>query len=105
VYPKAACTLALTYRFRLVGGASAGAIAAAAAAEPGRAELSVCRANLVDVEASGQLEGWAMVGADIEGPSNLPAAPEKGHQLTDAAATASWWYRSDTTVKLRRSSS
>lgn len=39
IYPRAACTLALTYRFRSIGGASAGAIAAAAvaAAEHGRA--------------------------------------------------------------------
>src|SRR4029453_7284314 len=38
VYPHAVCTLAQTYRFRNVGGTSAGAIAAAAtgAAENGR---------------------------------------------------------------------
>ncbi|HEY7819119.1 MAG TPA: patatin-like phospholipase family protein, partial [Vicinamibacteria bacterium] len=38
VYPKAVCRLALEYRFRAIGGTSAGAIAAAAtaAAEYGR---------------------------------------------------------------------
>jgi predicted acylesterase/phospholipase RssA len=34
VYPKAVCRLALEYRFRSIGGTSAGAIAAAATAAP-----------------------------------------------------------------------
>ena len=76
VYPRAACTLAITYRFRSVGGASAGAIAAAAvaAAEHGRGTGGFVRLAALPDELGSTLAGLFQPGPATKRPFSILAA-------------------------------
>ncbi|MEP6796943.1 MAG: hypothetical protein ABI890_02290 [Lapillicoccus sp.] len=76
IYPRAACTLAATYRFRSVGGASAGAIAAAAvaAAEHGRKTGGFVRLFALPDDLGTSLAGLFQPGPTTKRPFSILSA-------------------------------
>jgi predicted acylesterase/phospholipase RssA len=87
VYPSAVCELAETYRFKSIGGTSAGAIAAALTAAAEHARVHGSRAGFDEL---GKLSAW--LGADAKGwdGSNLASLfqPQRSTRGIFAVATA-----------------
>ncbi len=91
VYPLAVCELATSFRFRNVGGASAGAIAAAltAAAELGRSS-EVIGSAVLGSEVLGSAASCATAGTRPRPPPRPPARPWRqaaGHRPSAKASS------------------